>query len=303
MAASVAFRTKLAPGLYAVRASYEEGGKVKQIYHTGFWSRDEKLLKTGPALSAGKTCFRKDGATYLPFGTNYFSTDFFHTGFLGSANAYVWKRDFAEMEKHGVTFVRTGVWNGHADLFDKVTGGVEESVLRSLEAFLLSANRHDIQVHFTFYAFDPQTIRRHPGESPLQFGPGTNPYIDPIARRAQRNYIDSVLSRFKDVPHLSWDFINEPSFSIPKHLWRGNTPNADRTEIKAWNDWLKQRYGEVRTLAQAWGVPEEELEDFKSIALPDPRTSLSLATETRSRCAPSITTCLPRTCSTSGSRK
>ena len=270
VAASVAFRTKLAPGLYAVRASYEEGGKVKQIYHTGFWSRDEKLLKTGPALSAGKTYFRKDGATYLPFGTNYFSTDFFHTGFLGSANAYVWEHDFAEMEKHGVTFVRTGVWNGHADLFDKVTGGVEESVLRSLEAFLLSANRHDIQVHFTFYAFDPQTIRRHPGESPLQFGPGTNPYTDPIARRAQKNYIDSVVSRFKDVPYLSWDFINEPSFSNPKHLWRGNTPNADPTEIKAWNDWLKQRYGEVRKLAQAWGVPEEELEDFKSVALPEP---------------------------------
>jgi len=270
VASSVLFHTPVLPGLYVVRASHEEGGKVREAYQTGFWSRDEKLLKTGPALAVGGTYFRKDGAPFLPFGTNYFTTDVFYSGFLGSSNAYVWERDFGEMEKHGVTFVRTGVWNNHADLWDKVTGGVEESVLRSLEAFLLSANRHNIQVHFTFFAFDPQTIRRYPGESPLQFGPGTNPYTDPIARRAQKNYIHSVVSRFKDVPYLSWDFINEPSFSNPKRLWRGNTPNADPTEIKAWNDWLKQRYGDIRKLAAAWGVPPEELGDFAGIALPDP---------------------------------
>ena len=270
MASNVVFRKTLLPGLYVVRARHEDGGKVREAYQTGFWSRDEKLLRSGPALGVGRTYFRKDGTPFLPFGTNYFTTDIYHSGFLGSANAYVWERDFAEMESHGVTFVRTGVWNNHADLFDKVTGGVEESVLRSLEAFLLSANRHQIQVHFTFFAFDPQTVRRFPGESPLQFGPGTNPYTDPIARRAQKNYIHSVVSRFKDVPYLSWDFINEPSFSNPKHLWRGNTPNADPTEIKAWNDWLKQRYGDIRKLAEAWGVPAEELGNFGAVALPDP---------------------------------
>jgi hypothetical protein len=276
VAANVVFQRRLDPGLYTVRATYEDGGKAREAYQTGFWSRDDELLKSGASLRAGKTYFRKDGAPFAPFGTNYFTTDFFHTGFLGSANAYVWERDFAEMEKHGVTFVRTGVWNGHADLFDKVTGGVEESVLRSLEAFLLSARRHNIQVHFTFYAFDPQTVRRFPGEEPLQFGPGTNPYTDPIARRAEENYIYSVVNRFKDVPYLSWDLINEPSFSNPKHLWRGNTPNADPTEIKAWNEWLKQRYGEIGKLAAAWNVPAEELGDFGAIPLPD-REDLTLS--------------------------
>lgn len=270
VAAHAVFQRKLPAGLYTVRATYEDGGKAREAYPTGFWSRDEKLLASGGRLTAGKTYFRKDGAPFVPFGTNYFTTDFFFSGFLGSANAYVWERDFAEMEKHGVTFVRTGVWNGHADLFDKVTGGVEERVLRSLEAFLLSARRHSIQIHFTFYAFDPQTVRRYPGEEPLQFGPGTNPYTDPIARRAQKNYIYSVVSRFKDVPYLSWDFINEPSFSNPKHLWRGNTPNADPTGIKAWNEWLKQRFGAIRKLAEAWNVPAEELGDFGAIPLPNP---------------------------------
>jgi len=267
---SIAFRGDFSPGLYTVRATHHESGRIRESYQTGFWSRDEKLLKSGAKLEVGTTYFRKDGVPFLPFGTNYFTTDEFHTGFLGSSNAFIWERDFADMARHGLTFVRTGVWSNHADYLDKVTGGAEERILRRLEAFLLSAARHDLQVHFTFFAFDPQTVRRYPGEEPLQFGPGTNPYTDPTARRAQQNYIYSIVSRFQDVPYLTWDLINEPSFSNPKRLWRGNTPNADPTEFKAWNEWLKGRYGEVQRLAGAWGVPAEELKDFGSIPLPDP---------------------------------
>ncbi len=268
----VEFPNALPPGLYEVRASYDEGGKVRESYRTGFWSRDEKLLGAGPALGVGRTYFRKDGVPFLPFGTNYFTTDVYPSGFgfQSSSNAYVWERDFAEMTSNGVNFVRTGVWSNYGDLLDGVTGGVKERVLRSLEAFLLSANRHDIQVHFTFFAFDPQTIRRFPGQESLQLGPGTNPYTDPIARRAQKNYIHSFVERFKEVPYLSWDFINEPSFSNPKRLWRGNTPNADPTELSAWNDWLERRYADIRKLARAWNLSPEELGEFGNIPLPDP---------------------------------
>jgi len=266
---SVAFRRALVPGIYEVRATYEDAGKVREAYQTGFWVRDDQLLKSGARLEVGRTYFRRNGAPFAPVGTNYFTTDEFYTGFLGSSNVDVWERDFADMEKHGVTFIRTGVWNNHADYLDKVTGGAEERILRSLEAYLLSATRHNIQVHFTFFAFDPQTVRRYPGEEPLQFGPGTNPYTDPVARRAQKNYIVSIVNRFKEVPNLTWDLINEPSFSNPKHLWRGNTPNADPTEVKAWNEWLKARYGEIARLAEAWDVPPEELSDFGTVALPE----------------------------------
>ena len=271
IAAPVQFAKALPPGLYRVRATFEAGGKVRETYQTGFWSRDEKLLENGPELGVGRTYFRKDGAPFLPFGTNYFTTDIYpgNFGFQSSSNAYVWDRDFDEMERDGVTFVRTGVWNNHADLLNNVAGGVKERVLRNLEAFLLSANHHNIQVHFTFFAFDPQTIRRYPGEESFQRGPGTNPYTDPVARRAQKDYIHSIVERFKDVPYLSWDLINEPSFSNPQRLWRGNTPNADPTEIAAWNDWLKRRYGDVAKLAVAWGVTPEELGNFGAISLPE----------------------------------
>ena len=269
VATSVTFDKRLAAGFYTVRAKYDVDGKIQEAYQTGFWSRDAKLLRTGPTLEAGDTYFRKNGAPFIPFGTNYFTTDAYGWGFAGNGNADVWERDFAEMERHGVTFVRTGVWSGQADLLDPVTSGVEERFLRGLEAYLHSASRHNIYVNFTFCAFDPQTVRRHPGEESLMVGPGTNPYTDPVALRAEQNYVLSIVSRFKDVPNLSWDLINEPSFSNPKRLWRGNTPNADPTEVAAWNKWLEQRYVTPQKLAQAWNTTAEELAGFGKIPLPD----------------------------------
>ena len=263
----VMFRRDLPPGLYCVKAKYEEAGETREAYRTGFWVRDEKVLRSGSALSTGNTYFRKNGATFLPFGTNYFSTDEFYGGFV-EGNAYVWDRDFAEMEKNGVTYVRTGVWSNHADLLDRLTGGVKERFLRGLEAYLHAAARHNIHVNFTFYAFDPQTVRRYPGEESLQVGPGSNPYTDPVAVQAQKNYVQSVVNRFRDLPCLSWDLINEPSFSNPRRLWLGNTPNADPTEKAAWNKWLEKRYGELRKLSLAWNVIPEEVGTFGAIPLP-----------------------------------
>jgi hypothetical protein len=36
----------------------------------------------------------------------------------------------------------------------------------------------------------------------------------------------SIVNRFKNVPWLCWDLINEPSFSNPNRLWTANTPMA-----------------------------------------------------------------------------
>ncbi len=260
---------RLSPGLYFIKGSYQEGSATREVHQTGFWVRDARLLKSGPPLSTDATCFRKGGAPFLPFGTNYFSTDDFRGSFVGG-NAYVWDRDFAEMEKDGITFVRTGVWNNHADILDRLTGGASERFLRGVEAYVLSAVRHNIHVNFTFYAFDPQTVRRFPGEEPLQFGPGANPYTDPLAIQAQLNYIQSVVNRFRDVPSMSWDLINEPSFSNPRRLWKGNTPNGDLTEMAAWNQWLEKHYGNTGDLSRAWNTTPEELGPFGTIPLPSP---------------------------------
>jgi hypothetical protein len=259
----------LAPGFYEVRSTYEDAGMPREFYQTGFWVRDDRLLHTGPRYGVQGDFLTKDGIPFFPFGTNYFTTERYGWGFHGAGNAWVWERDFTEMEQHGVSFIRTGVWNDHLEIFDGSTGQVKERFLRNVEAFLLSAARHHIHVNFTFCAFDPQTVMRHPGEESLITGPGTNPYTDLVAIRAEQKYMLSIVRRFKDVPYLSWDLINEPSFSNPQRLWGGNTPNNEPTEVAAWRAWLREKYRTLDDLARAWNVTPEELGSFESLPLPE----------------------------------
>ena len=94
------------------------------------------------------------------------------------------EHDFAEMERRGVSFIRSGVWNTHTEVFDGDTGQVKERFLRDVEAFLLSAARNRIHVNFTFCAFDPQTIMRRPGEDRFSLvrGPILIPILSPSTR-------------------------------------------------------------------------------------------------------------------------
>ena len=48
VAANVAFPRTLSPGLYLVRGIYQDGGKPREYYQTGFWVADEKLLTFRP---------------------------------------------------------------------------------------------------------------------------------------------------------------------------------------------------------------------------------------------------------------
>jgi hypothetical protein len=95
-----------------------------------------------------------------------------------------------------------------------------------------------------------------------------NPYTDPVSVDAEQAYIRSVVARFKDVPWLSWDLINEPSFSNPRKIFSGNYPNADPTEIAAWHKWLSQKYGNLSELGDAWRVPVADLGSFDAVPLP-----------------------------------
>ncbi len=266
---AIDFPNSLAPGFYNVRATYlNSAGKPASIYQNGFWVEDENLLKSGPQLGVDKDFLTRDGHPFFPFGTNYFSTESNGWDFSGPRNAYVWERDFANMEKHNVSFVRTGVWGGQMKITDSPDGGVSERFLRNVEAYLLCANRHHIAVNFTFFAFDPQSTLRVGQNNPVMLLPGSNPYLDPVTIRAEQNYMLSIVNRFKDVPFLSWDLINEPSFSNPKALWHGNTPSNDPAELHAWHEWLLKKYGEPGKLATAWSFTPDQLGSFDSVPLP-----------------------------------
>lgn len=151
-----------------------------------------------------------------------------------------------------------------------MSGAANERLLRALEAYLYSAARHHMQVIFTFFAFDPQTeMQQGPGQEGNLLGPGSNPYLDPAAIEAQLSYIRSITSRFRDVPFLSFDLINEPSFDNPKRLWKGNSPNGDPNELADWRRWLEKRYETIEKLAKAWHVSNSEIGAFDRVSLPN----------------------------------
>jgi hypothetical protein len=280
-------RVDLAPqpsGFYTVRGVYEEGGRPREFYQNAFWVEDQALLASGPVLGVAGDVLTRDGKPFFVMGTNYFTTEEDGWDFAGPRNAWIWEKDFAEIERSGVNFVRTGVWMPYLEFLDPATGAAPERFLRNLEAYLLCARHHNIVVNFTFYAFMPR-----PGmgltKQPPQRGcdatapaeseaagaappPGPNPYLDPAAIRAELSYVLSVVNRFRNVPWLCWDLINEPSFSNPDRLWKGNTPNGDPVELAAWRTWLARKYGSLAALASAWAVTPEQLKSFDAIPLP-----------------------------------
>jgi hypothetical protein len=265
----VPFDERLGAGFYRVRAVYyEDGGTPWEFTENGFWVAEEAAVREGPRLGIRGDLLTRDGRPFLPFGTNYFSTEENGWDFSGPRNAAVWEDDFAQMERHGVNFVRTGVWGGQTKFLEGASGGASERFLRNVEAYLLCARAHHMAVNFNFFAFTPDLARRHLGQR-TGASPGENPYLSPGAVEAEQEYILSLVERFKDVPYLSWDLINEPSFSNPGRLWHGNTPNRDADEQASWSKWLEKRYGAMDALAAAWSVPAAALGSFAHAALPE----------------------------------
>jgi len=261
----ISFHTTLAPGFYTVRGVYEDAGQSREFYQNALWVEEPHALTQGPALAVNGDFITRDGKPFFPLGSNYFSTEENGWDFTGPRNAWIWERDFADMEKRGVNFVRTGVWMTHLRMVEPLTDMVTERFLRNLEAFLLCAHRHNIAVNFTFFAFVPHAGMRGFDQ---EAAPVRNPYTDPVATRGEQDYVLSIVNRFGKVPWLCWDLINEPSFSNPDRLWKGNTPDNDPTEIAAWHKWLQEKYHDTATLAAAWLVTPEQLGSLDQVALP-----------------------------------
>ncbi|HXY70569.1 MAG TPA: hypothetical protein VEH62_14070 [Gemmatimonadales bacterium] len=216
------------PGLYTIVATLIlPGADVPELRETtGFWLRDERLLGAGLPLRAGADALARGGEPYPVTGTTYMASDV-HRKFLFDPNPWLWDRDFAAMKRAGVNLVRTGIWTGWKRLMPRA-GEPDEAALRALDAWILTARRHEMPVIFTLFAFLPET-----------WG-GENPYLDPAAVAAQRAFVSGLARRCAGMHDLAWDLINEPSFCNRDHLWSCR-PSYDRFERAAWASWLAGR--------------------------------------------------------------
>jgi hypothetical protein len=237
-------------GLFIVEAQLLEGDRVRAIYHSGFWIRDEAYLRSGPHLGVNHDYFELDGHPLAVVGTTYMSSEVQRL-FFEHPNVYVWNQDLAQIHDAGLNMIRTGWWTGW-DKFCDENGQPYERTLRTLEAYLMTARKYGLPVQFNFFAFLPDVLG------------GSNAFLDPAAVRRQQTLISAVVTCFHDVPFLAWDLINEPSFS--QHLWTMR-PNGDGIELAAWNEWLNKRYPDRAKLAAMWNVPPQSIAG--TISLPN----------------------------------
>lgn len=247
----------LASGYYEVECRAESSAGEVRILRQGFWGFDRELLAEGSPVTCERDYFVKNGRPMPVVGMTYMTSDVARK-FLFLPNASVWERDMAQMRKAGINWIRTGIWTAYRNVM-QVDGHASEEALRSIDAFLLTAKRHDLQVTFTFFSFTPETWE------------GQNPYLDPRSVEAQKRFIRAIVSRHRQSKHVDWDLINEPSmFDPPRIFSDGPRSSRDPFEQAAYAAWLKERHGSAARLQELWNMTPEQLPDFESAAVPEP---------------------------------
>ena len=212
-----------APGLHRVTVDAGSLGRAA----TGFWMFDGALFASGDALTFDDYTLRRNGQPEPIVGTTTMSATV-HRDFLFEPNAAVWDDTFAELASLDINAIRTGLWSG----WRKITvdaNVVDESAVRALEAFYLTARKHRLPVIFSLFAFVPE-----------DFG-GADPYFDPRALEGQRAFLSTLARRMAPAREFVWDLINEPSFASPRSLW-SLRPARSSFERRAFLEWLQARY-------------------------------------------------------------
>ena len=243
------------PGYYTADCAAVSNQGETRIYRQGFWGFDERLLQEGEMLTCDRDYFRKNGRPLPIVGMTYMTSDVARK-FLFMPNVSAWDRDMAQMKRAGINYIRTGIWTAWRQVMF-VDGHPSEEVLRSVEAFLLTAKKHDLEVTFTFFAFTPEAWE------------GVNPYLDPRSVEAQKRFVAAIVSRHANSTHVHWDLINEPSMFHPDKTFSGPQACGDSYEQERFIEWLRLRHhDDIRLLQERWNMTPAELPSFQAIKPP-----------------------------------
>ena len=195
-------------GLHVIEARLLDGGATRATYRSGFWIRDEAYLRSGARLTVNRDYFERNGRPIGVVGTTYMSSEVQRL-YFEYPNVYVWDQDLGQIGAAGLNMIRTGWWTGWDKVCDQ-EGRPFDRTLRTLEAYLMTARRHDLPVQFTFFAFLPEVLG------------GGNPYLDPEAVTRQRSW-------FPPSSHPSTTCRGSPGTSSTSRVSRGGSGPCDQT--------------------------------------------------------------------------
>ncbi|MCY0878461.1 MAG: cellulase family glycosylhydrolase [Firmicutes bacterium] len=245
------------PGLYDVAWTWTPARGAPQRVWDAFWVKDAALLAMGERLRVGRQYFRRGDRHTLVVGTTYMDPRA-GRAFLQDPHPFLWDRDFALLRAWGVSLIRTGLWTGWEAL-RAPNGEIPEAALRALDALVLTAQRHGLDVVFTFFAFTPPTWA------------GPNPYLSPGNQAAQARFVTAIAERYRTATHVHWDLINEPSTFDPRRPFAGPVPLKDPDERAAFRAWLTAR-DSLTAIRQHWDETPIALPTTAELEPPDPAT-------------------------------
>jgi Beta-galactosidase len=244
-------------GLYRIEVEYQAVEGQPLTLRTGFWIWDKALVEATyrKRLTAGRDYFYQDDHLFLVCGTTYMDSRL-QRRFLHLPNPARWDKDMAEMKAAGINLLRTGIWTAWRELVP-VAGVANEIFLRALDAFVMTACKHNIQLIFTFFSFFPPLFE------------GENPWLDPRSVEAQQDFVALLARRYVRVELLFWDLINEPSFGDPKKIFALRPlPHYDHFEMLAFQRWLAERYT-LTELQLRWRQTPVDIPDWKHVLPPE----------------------------------
>ncbi|EKN65231.1 glycoside hydrolase family protein [Neobacillus bataviensis LMG 21833] len=242
------------PGLYELRCRLVNHFGEERILRQGFWFMDKALLESGHPLICERDYFLKNNQPFPVVGMTYMTSDVARY-FLFLPNSSVWNKDFAAMKAAGINYVRTGIWTAWRNMMF-IDGHMEESILRAIDAFILTAKQHDIELTFNFFSFTPEEWE------------GKNPYLDPRSVEAQKRFITGIVARHRTTTNVHWDLINEPSLFNPKQTFSGPRTLHDAYDTNGYREWLKQRHSDIAVLQERWNMTPNELPSFDAAIPP-----------------------------------
>ncbi|HEY0757353.1 MAG TPA: alpha-amylase family protein [Ktedonobacteraceae bacterium] len=243
-------------GLYHIETNYRFADGQALLTRSGFWIWDEALVESTRAqrLLAGRDYFYQQDQPFFIYGTTYMDSRV-QRKFLHLPNPGRWDQDMAEMRAHGINLLRTGLWSAWRELLP-MAGSANEAFLRALDAFVMTACKHNMQVIFTFFSFFPLLFE------------GENPWLDPRSLEAQCDFVALLARRYAAVELVSWDLINEPSFGNHKRIFAPRPlPAYDRFETAAFQNWLQARYT-LSELQLRWRQTPADMPSWEAVLPP-----------------------------------
>ncbi len=198
-------------------------------------------------VSADGWGFTLNGKPWHPFGCNYFDP---HVGWAPK----LWQRfdpervesHFRVMRELGVNVVRVFLT---AQSFFPEPPNLETGALEKFDKMLEIGRRYGIRVHPT----GPDHWEGNPTWRRTDF------LADPKALEAQVEFWKGFAARYRNEPMIfAYDLLNEPHVQWDSAAMRAR-----------WPRWLREEYGTLDAVREAWGKKAGDAESFAEVPVPD----------------------------------